>query len=65
MYVGFACSRLSGNLATVVSCYGIKAGGQKEWDFALQKYKDSNVASEKTLLLQALGYASSERILVK
>lgn len=36
-------------------CTAIKVGGQEEWDFAWERYKNSNVGSEKELLLQALG----------
>ncbi|XP_015184599.1 PREDICTED: aminopeptidase N isoform X1 [Polistes dominula] len=46
---------ISPNLKSVVYCTAIRAGGQVEWDFAWQRYLNTNVGSEKDLLLQALG----------
>lgn len=43
------------NLKSVVYCTAIRNGGVKEWDFAWQRYLKTNVASEKDLLLGALG----------
>lgn len=42
------------DLKNVVYCVGIRKGGEEEWEFAYRKYKESNVASEKSLLLEAL-----------
>lgn len=49
------CFRISPNLKGVVYCTAIRMGGQIEWDFAWQRYRATNVGSEKDLLLQALG----------
>ncbi|EZA48634.1 aminopeptidase N isoform X2 [Ooceraea biroi] len=46
---------ISPNLKGVVYCTAIRVGGQREWDFAWQRYRATNVGSEKDLLLQALG----------
>ncbi|XP_054003259.1 aminopeptidase N isoform X2 [Hylaeus anthracinus] len=46
---------ISPNLKTVVYCTAIRVGGQTEWDFAWQRYLETNVGSEKDLLLNALG----------
>ncbi|XP_012230834.1 aminopeptidase N [Linepithema humile] len=46
---------ISPNLKGVVYCTAIRVGGQSEWDFAWQRYRATNVGSEKDLLLQALG----------
>ncbi|EFN65601.1 Aminopeptidase N [Camponotus floridanus] len=46
---------ISPNLKGVVYCTAIRMGGQIEWDFAWQRYRATNVGSEKDLLLQALG----------
>ena len=46
---------ISPNLKTVVYCTAIRVGGQVEWDFAWQMYLETNVGSEKDLLLHALG----------
>lgn len=45
---------ISPNLKSVVYCTAIRVGGQMEWDFAWQRYRSTNVASEKDLLLYAL-----------
>ncbi|XP_077867257.1 aminopeptidase N-like [Saccoglossus kowalevskii] len=42
------------NLQKIVICGGIAAGGLEEWDYAWQMYKESNVASEKLMFLEAL-----------
>lgn len=39
----------------MVYCTAIRAGSQVEWEFAWQRYLNTNVGSEKDLLLQALG----------
>ncbi|XP_012148075.1 suppressor of ER stress-induced death [Megachile rotundata] len=46
---------ISPNLKTVVYCTAIRVGGQTEWNFAWQRYLETNVGSEKDLLLHALG----------
>ncbi|XP_020287873.1 aminopeptidase N isoform X2 [Pseudomyrmex gracilis] len=46
---------ISPNLKGVVYCTAIRVGGQTEWDFAWERYRATNVGSEKDLLLQALG----------
>ncbi|XP_034233896.1 aminopeptidase N-like isoform X2 [Thrips palmi] len=43
------------NLKPVVYCTALRKGGQAEWDFAWQRYLRTNAASEKDLLLNALG----------
>lgn len=47
--------RISPNLKMVVYCTAIRFGGQVEWDFAWQRYLETNVGSEKDLLHHALG----------
>ncbi|PNF37827.1 hypothetical protein B7P43_G09236 [Cryptotermes secundus] len=46
---------ISANLKNVVYCTAIRVGGQEEWDFAWQRYRKTNVGSEKDILLGALG----------
>ncbi|KOC62990.1 Aminopeptidase N [Habropoda laboriosa] len=46
---------ISPNLKSVVYCTAIRVGGQVEWDFAWRRYLETNVGSEKDLLLRALG----------
>lgn len=48
-------SIISPNLKDVVYCTAIAAGGKKEWEFAWSQYLASNVGSEKSKLLTALG----------
>ncbi|KAJ8311347.1 hypothetical protein KUTeg_010702 [Tegillarca granosa] len=43
------------NIKGSVYCTGIGKGGQDEWDFAYSQYKQTQVASEKGILLTALG----------
>ncbi|CAC5387007.1 ANPEP [Mytilus coruscus] len=42
------------NLRSAVYCTAIRYGGVEEWDFAFRKYKTSNVATEKDVLLLSL-----------
>ncbi|XP_052084132.1 aminopeptidase N-like isoform X2 [Mytilus californianus] len=42
------------NLRSTVYCTAIRYGGVEEWDFAYKKYKTSNVATEKAVLLLSL-----------
>ncbi|XP_075230574.1 aminopeptidase N-like [Lycorma delicatula] len=46
---------ISPNLKATVYCTALRVGGQAEWDFAWQRYLKSNVGSEKSLLLNAMG----------
>ncbi len=55
--------RISPNLKGTVYCTAIRIGGQKEWDFAWQRYLKSNVGSEKDILLSALGCSREPWIL--
>jgi len=42
------------NMKGVTYCNAIAEGGQKEWDFAWERYKNSNVGTEKANILSAL-----------
>ncbi|XP_031848716.1 suppressor of ER stress-induced death [Nomia melanderi] len=46
---------ISPNLKSVVYCTAIRIGGLTEWNFAWQMSQETNVGSEKDLLLNALG----------
>ncbi|XP_066591926.1 aminopeptidase N [Prorops nasuta] len=46
---------ISPNLKSVVYCTAIRVGGQTEWEFAWQRFLETNVGTEKDLLLHALG----------
>eukprot|EP00088_Acartia_fossae_P031208 TRINITY_DN3213_c0_g1_i1.p1 TRINITY_DN3213_c0_g1~~TRINITY_DN3213_c0_g1_i1.p1 ORF type:complete len:964 (+),score=231.16 TRINITY_DN3213_c0_g1_i1:49-2940(+) len=43
------------NLKSVTYCTAMSQGGEKEWDFAWQRYENSNVATEKANILYSLG----------
>lgn len=43
------------DLRSVVYCTAIRHGGDKEWHFLWDRYSNSNVGSEKSLILSALG----------
>ncbi len=42
------------DVKSVVVSTAIREGGEREWNFAFDRYKKSNVASEKDTLLNAL-----------
>lgn len=39
----------------IVYCSAVRNGGQREWDFLWNRYQKSNVATEKSSILGALG----------
>lgn len=51
------------NLRGIVYCTVIKLGGQEEWDFAWERYLNTNVENEKEILLLALGCSRETWIL--
>ncbi|KAG0718922.1 Aminopeptidase Ey [Chionoecetes opilio] len=48
-------SIISPNLRSTVYCVAIAQGGEEEWEFAWNQFLTSNVGSEKSKLLAALG----------
>ncbi|KAK3890636.1 hypothetical protein Pcinc_005432 [Petrolisthes cinctipes] len=48
-------SIVTGNTAKSVLCTGLSAGVEGEWDSAWQRYRNSNVATEKVIILNSLG----------
>ena len=42
------------DLKGTVYCNAVRQGGEEEWDFAWQRYLNSNVGSEKGSLLRAI-----------
>lgn len=46
--------RINPDLRQTVYCTAINDGGQEEWDFAWSRYLNTNVASDKEILLTAL-----------
>ena len=51
------------NLKYQTYCHAIAAGGDKEWDFAWKRYRNSPVASEKKTILSALGCTKKVQLL--
>ena len=49
---------VNANLKRTVYCNAVSEGGEKEWDFGWERYKKSNVGSEKENILMALGCTS-------
>ncbi|XP_013408526.1 uncharacterized protein LOC106172388 isoform X2 [Lingula anatina] len=51
------------NLKSLVYCNAIKNGGSAEWNFAYERYKKANVASEQSKLLYGLSCSTETWIL--
>lgn len=54
MFVFFFCCRVPPDLKSSVYHFGIVTGGEKEWDFAYNQFKSTDVVSDKLILLQAM-----------
>ena len=58
IFNGFIClwwlSIVPVNEKQTITCTAIANGGNAEWDFAFQRYLDSNVAAESSKLLYGL-----------
>jgi aminopeptidase N len=63
IYEFFCLNSISANLKHIVYCTAISVGGQDEWDFAWQRYRKTNIGSEKDILLGALGCSRETWIL--
>lgn len=63
LYPQCAASRISSNLKEIVYCTAVRVGGQEHWDFAWQRYKNTNVGAEKDILMTALGCSRETWIL--
>lgn len=48
------CCRVPPDLKSSVYHFGIVTGGEKEWDFAYNQFKSTDVVSDKLILLQAM-----------
>lgn len=56
---------ISPNLKAIIYCTAISYGSEEEWDFAWKMYKMTTVASEKDLILDALGCSRETWILAR
>ncbi|KAG8235179.1 hypothetical protein J437_LFUL015485 [Ladona fulva] len=57
--------RISPDLRGIVYCNGIKYGSTSEWEFAWQRYLDSNVGTERDVILDSLGCTREVPLLQK
>lgn len=51
------------DLRRLVYCYGVKEGGEKEWNFLWNQYRKANLASEKNLMMRGLGCTRNTSLL--
>ncbi|KFB52686.1 AGAP013001-PA-like protein [Anopheles sinensis] len=56
---------ISPNLKSTVYCTAIKYGDETEWDFAWERFQKATVASEKEILLSAMGCSRVPWILTR
>ncbi|EFX67104.1 hypothetical protein DAPPUDRAFT_302210 [Daphnia pulex] len=56
---------ISPNLKGTVTCTAIREGDEVEWEFALNRYMASNVASEQAVLLSSMSCSEKPWILAK
>uniref|UniRef100_UPI00358F8C8C aminopeptidase N n=1 Tax=Myxine glutinosa TaxID=7769 RepID=UPI00358F8C8C len=56
-------NQIKANLRYIVYCNAIAAGGQAEWEFALEMYKNSSFSMEKAKILSALSCSKEPWIL--
>lgn len=61
----FWCRIIPVNLKQTITCTAIAYGGDAEWDFAFQQYRDTNVAAESTKLLYGMSCSQDPETLTK
>lgn len=52
------------DLRSIVYCTALTNGSDMEWDFLMERYQSSNVASEKAMIMRALS-CSRNRFLLR
>lgn len=57
--------RVDPDLKSAVYCTAIAEGGEAEWNFAYQQYKETNVAAERRSLMAAMACTKQTWILSK
>jgi aminopeptidase N len=55
--------RIPLNLRPCIYCTAIRNGNEKQWKFLWQRYVNSNVGAEKTMIISALSCAKEQWIL--
>ncbi|XP_056008322.1 putative aminopeptidase-2 isoform X2 [Ostrea edulis] len=58
-------NRVDPDLKSTVYCTAVAEGGESEWNFAYQQYKETNVAAERRTLMGALACTKQTWILSK
>ena len=61
--VFFFIYSIASNLLPLVYSIGVREGSVKEWDQVYDKYKSTNIASEKKILLSALTYTRNRQMI--
>ena len=61
--VFFFIYSIASNLRSLVYSIGVREGGVKEWNQVYDKYKSTNIASEKEILLSALTYTRNRQMI--
>ena len=57
--------RISPNLKATIYCTSLREGGVLEWNFAFKQYQETTSASEKEMILSALGCTLKPWLLTK
>ncbi|XP_070493928.1 aminopeptidase N isoform X2 [Chironomus tepperi] len=60
-----ANNKIPPNLKSTIYCITLREGGEQEWNFALKRFEDSINASEKEVILDALGCTQKTWLLSK
>lgn len=61
----FSFDRISPNLKATIYCTALREGSFQEWYFAYNRYLQTTSASEKELILTALGCTTKPWLLAK
>lgn len=56
-------ARISPNIRDVVYAAGVKFGGQTEWRYCWETYRNTSIPSEREIMLKALGFTSDPWLL--
>lgn len=56
-------NKIPADLRPTVYCTAIRHGDKDDWDFLWQRYKASNVATEKRTIIISLGCSRNEKVL--
>lgn len=65
VFFAFYVHRINPNLKDVIYCTALREGSYEEWYFAYNRYLETSSASEKELILTALGCTTKPWLLAK